>query len=131
MVLGPESAPQAASQALRRRSPCDRSGLSLCVVAGVAVADRVDVQASRPLRHLHALGLLTLDAPNGTPDAATLDRVLARQALEAYARRRAETAGDTVIIAELAPLVDRAKAAGLDEDTITRCIGQPTVEGRV
>jgi len=101
------------------------------VVAGVADADRVEVQASRQLRHLAALGVLTLDAPNGAPDAATLDRVLARQALEAYARRRAEHAGSTEVIGELAPLVDRARSAGLDMDTIRRCIGQPTVEGRV
>lgn len=46
------------------------------------------------------------------------DREGARLALEAYARRRAENAGDTAIVAELAGLIDRAKAAGLDEDTI-------------
>lgn len=56
------------------------------VVAGVAVADRVDVQASGQLRHLDALGVLTLDAPNGSPpkapDTATLDRILRRSAEE-------------------------------------------------
>jgi hypothetical protein len=79
---------------------------------------------------LDALGMLATAAPNGSPDKATLDRVLARQALEAYARRRAEAAGDTEMIGELAPLVDRACGAGLDMDTIARCIGQPTIEGR-
>jgi hypothetical protein len=51
------------------------------VVSGVAVADRVDVQASRQLAHLAALGVLDLDpAPrNGAPDAETMDRILARQ----------------------------------------------------
>jgi hypothetical protein len=51
------------------------------VVAGVAVADRFDVQASRQLQHLAALGVLDLDpAPrNRTPSAETIDRILARQ----------------------------------------------------
>lgn len=48
---------------------------------------------------------------------AVAERVLARQALERYAERR-RTDRSTAIIAELAPLVDRAKAAGLDENTI-------------
>lgn len=43
----------------------------------------------------------------------------ARLALESYARRRAEKPGDTSIIAELAPLIDRAKAAGLDLDPLS------------
>jgi transcriptional regulator with XRE-family HTH domain len=42
-----------------------------------------------------------------------------RQALEAYARRRAVDR-DTRIIAELAPLIDCAKAAGLSMDEIGR-----------
>jgi len=42
-----------------------------------------------------------------------------RQALEAYARRRAVDR-DTRIIAELAPLIDRAKAAGLSMDEVGR-----------
>lgn len=41
----------------------------------------------------------------------------ARQTLQAYAQRRLEDR-DTRIIAELAPLIDRAKVAGLGEDTI-------------
>jgi hypothetical protein len=51
------------------------------VVAGVAVADRHDVQASRQLRHLAALGVIDLEPGprNGAPDAATMDRILARQ----------------------------------------------------
>lgn len=42
----------------------------------------------------------------------------ARHALECYARERAASAPDTAIIAEFAGLVDRARAAGLDTDTI-------------
>jgi len=51
------------------------------VVAGVADADRHDVQASRQLRHLDALGAINLDPGprNGAPDAETMDRILARQ----------------------------------------------------
>lgn len=41
----------------------------------------------------------------------------ARHDLETYAQRRVVNR-DTRIIAELAPLVDRAKAAGLDMNTI-------------
>ena len=47
------------------------------VVAGVAVADRVDVQASRQLRHLAALGVLDLGTPPKAPDTQTMDRILA------------------------------------------------------
>lgn len=94
------------------------AALALLVVEGVAVADSVDVQASRGLRCLATLGVLELDASSGTPDAATLDRILAREALTQYARRRAERAGDTEMIGELAPLVDRATAAGLDLEQI-------------
>jgi hypothetical protein len=52
--------------------------LATLVVEGLAVRDRVDVQASRPVRYLETFGVLNLNAPNGTPDAATLDRILAR-----------------------------------------------------
>ncbi|MGC2375365.1 MAG: hypothetical protein WA484_15980 [Solirubrobacteraceae bacterium] len=48
---------------------------------------------------------------------AVAERVLARQALQAYAERRMVNR-DTTIIAELAPLIARAKAAGLDVNTI-------------
>ena len=41
----------------------------------------------------------------------------ARQALQAYAERKM-VSRDTTIIGELAPLVDRAKSAGLSVDTI-------------
>jgi len=50
---------------------------------------------------------------------AVLARERARQALQDYARRRDAAAGSTATIAELAPLVERARAAGLDMDTIT------------
>lgn len=43
-----------------------------------------------------------------------LDRVLARQAPQDYARRRAESCPSTAVIEDLAPLVDRALAAGLE-----------------
>jgi hypothetical protein len=59
---------------------------------------------------------------------AVLARAQAREALRAYARRR-EVDRDTSIIGELAGLIDRAKAAGLDEDTVAECIGQPTLDG--
>jgi len=47
-----------------------------------------------------------------------------RQTLRAYARRRAVDR-DTRIIAELAPLIDRAKAAGLSMDEIGRLASSP------
>jgi len=46
----------------------------------------------------------------------------AERALEDYARRRAGAAGDTEMIAELAPLVYRAKDAGLDDEEIAYCL---------
>jgi len=50
------------------------------VCEGAAVADRTDVQASRCLRWLDEHGLLRDPTPpNGSPDAATMDRILARQ----------------------------------------------------
>jgi len=53
-------------------------------VEGLCDFDGRAVQASRCLRWLHDRGLLTLDAPNGSPatapDAATIDRILARSA---------------------------------------------------
>jgi hypothetical protein len=48
---------------------------------------------------------------------AVAERVLARQALERYAQRR-RTDRSAAIIAELAPLIERARAAGLGVDTI-------------
>jgi len=92
------------------------------VVAGVAHADRHDVQASRQLRHLAALGVLELDPapPNGTPDKATLDRVLAREALTQYARRREVDCDPHMLTEELPALVDRAREAGLDAATVSR-----------
>lgn len=52
---------------------------------------------------------------------AVAERVLARQALQAYAERRTVNR-DTTIIAELAPLVERAKAAGMTEDAIAEIV---------
>lgn len=52
---------------------------------------------------------------------AVAERALARQALQAYAERRMMNR-DTTIIAELAPLVDRAKAAGMTEDAIAEIV---------
>jgi hypothetical protein len=49
---------------------------------------------------------------------AVAERALARQALEAYARRRAVDRDTQMLLAELPPLVDHALAAGLDRDTI-------------
>jgi hypothetical protein len=100
------------------------------VVVGVVIPDGRQFQVAPCVAHLDTLGRLAPAARNGSsPDAATLDRVLARQALEAYARRSAETAGNTEMIGELAPLVDRARRAGLDTNAIASCIGQPTLEG--
>jgi hypothetical protein len=48
---------------------------------------------------------------------AVAERALARQALQAYAERRMVNR-DTTLISQLTPLVERAKAAGLDMDTI-------------
>jgi len=47
-----------------------------------------------------------------------MQRVLARQALADYARRRAASYPSTAVISDLAPLVDRALSAGLALDEI-------------
>jgi len=68
-----------------------------------------------------------MDAQGGGGYTAVLARTQAREALRAYARRR-EVDRDTSICGELAGLIDRAEAAGMDLDAIARCIGQPTIE---
>jgi hypothetical protein len=51
-----------------------------------------------------------------------------RQALEAYAQRRAVTrAGTASLIAEMAPLIDRAKAAGLSMDEVGKLAEVPVM----
>jgi len=52
-------------------------------------------------------------------NVAVVNRVLARRALEDYARRRAEDWSTTRLLQELPPLVDRAKAAGLSIEEIS------------
>jgi hypothetical protein len=104
------------------------------LLEGLLVRDGAQTWLLAPcVRHLDALELLAPPPlPSGNVparvDAATIDRVLARRALEAYAQRRMADR-DTTIIGELAPLIDRARRAGLDRNTIARCIGQPTLEG--
>ena len=53
-------------------------------------------------------------------NTAAIDRVLARRALEDYARRREADRDPEKLIGELPALVDRAKAAGLPVETISR-----------
>jgi hypothetical protein len=77
------------------------------------------------VRHLAALGLL--DPEPGSPeranglddDRSAIDRVLARQALQDYARRREADRDPAKLVAELPALVDRGIAAGLDLVTIS------------
>jgi hypothetical protein len=91
-------------------------------IEGLADFDGRAVQASRCLRYLHDHGLLTLDpAPaNGRADGSAIDRVLAREALTQYARRRAVDRDPHMLTEELPALVDRARAAGLDAATVSR-----------
>jgi len=49
-------------------------------IEGLCDFDGLAVQASRCLRWLHDRGLLNPAPRNGTPDAATIDRILARSA---------------------------------------------------
>lgn len=53
-------------------------------------------------------------------NTAAIDRVLARRALEAYARRREADRDPQKLVQELPALVDRAIAAGLDAATVSR-----------
>jgi hypothetical protein len=118
---------------LHDHDPCAIEGALVgLLLEGLLVRDGAQTWLLAPcVRHLDALGLLALVPSGNVParvDAATIDRVLARRALEAYAQRRMADR-DTTIIGELAPLIDRARRAGLDRNTIARCIGQPTLEG--
>ncbi len=72
------------------------------------------------VRHLAVLELL--DSGPGVPEQANgsaIDRVLARQALQDYARRREADRDPQKLVAELPALVDRAIAAGLDRETVS------------
>jgi hypothetical protein len=52
-------------------------------------------------------------------DRSAIGRVLARRALEEYARRREFDHDPQKLVEELPPLVDRAIAAGLDPVTVS------------
>jgi len=52
-------------------------------------------------------------------NTAVVDRVLARRALEDYARRREADRDPAKLVQELPALVDRAIAAGLDAETVS------------
>ena len=75
------------------------------------------------VRHLAALGLL--DPEPGSPEQANddngsaIDRVLAREALRGYARRREADRDPAKLVAELPALVDRGISAGLDPVAIS------------
>lgn len=53
-------------------------------------------------------------------NVAVVNRVLARRALEAFARDREADRDPQKLVQDLPALVDRAKAAGLDAETISR-----------
>jgi hypothetical protein len=75
------------------------------------------------VRHLAVLGLL--DSEPGSPEQANddngsaIDRVLAREALRGYARRREADRDPAKLVAELPALVDRGISAGLDPVAIS------------
>jgi hypothetical protein len=72
------------------------------------------------VRHLAALGLLRPESSSPTDDnGSAIDRVLARQALQDYARRREADRDPQKIVQELPALVDRGIAAGLDPVTVS------------
>jgi len=80
---------------------------------------------ARAVRHLGTLGLLDPGpgSPNGSAlegiDAGLIERMLAREALRDYARRREADHDPAKLVAELPVLADRALAAGLDAATVS------------
>jgi hypothetical protein len=82
--------------------------------AGVLIHEGATMRLSPAAAHMTVL----VPPPDDQRYGEAMQRVLARQALADYARRRAESCPSTEVISELAPLVDRALAAGLALDEI-------------
>jgi len=93
------------------------------LVEGLLIRDGAETWLLAPAaRHLTALGLLDSGSPKQTTEldnGSAIDRVLARCALEDYARRREVDQDPAKLVAELPALVDRGIAAGLDPVTVS------------
>jgi len=107
---------------LERFAPEDvDAAFATLAIEGVCVFDGLAVQASACLRYFDRRGMLRdPSTANGSADGSAIDRVLAREALTQYARRRAVDRDPHMLTEELPALVDRAREAGLDAATVSR-----------